>query len=72
MRYPNIYALFRERVAEYAGRDVFYVRREGEWRGSSWEKFGEDVEALASALLWPGSRKLEREGLTAGEFRARF
>lgn len=54
MNYPNIYALFRERVREYAGRDVFYVRRSGEWRGSSWEKFGEDVEAFASALLASG------------------
>src|SRR5215210_4339719 len=54
MNYPNITALFRERVAEYAGRDVFYVRRDGEWRGSSWEKFGGDVEALASALLASG------------------
>jgi long-chain acyl-CoA synthetase len=54
MRYPNIYALFRERVREYAGRDVFYVRRGGEWRGSSWEKFGEDVEAFASALVASG------------------
>src|SRR3712207_3897207 len=54
MKYPNIYALFRERVREYAGRYVFYVRRDGEWRGSSWEKFGEDVEAFASALLASG------------------
>jgi long-chain acyl-CoA synthetase len=54
MNYTNIYALFRERVAEYAGRDVFYVRRAGEWRGSSWEKFGEDAHAFASALLASG------------------
>jgi long-chain acyl-CoA synthetase len=54
MQYPNIYSLFRERVAEYAGRDVFYVRRDGEWRGSSWEKFGADVGAVASALLASG------------------
>ncbi|MFL6286379.1 MAG: AMP-binding protein, partial [Pyrinomonadaceae bacterium] len=54
MNYTNIYALFRERIAEYAGRDVFYVRHEGEWRGSSWEKFGEDAHAFASALLASG------------------
>jgi long-chain acyl-CoA synthetase len=54
MKYPNIYALFRERVAEYAGRDVFYVRRGGVWRGSSWEKFGKDAHAFASALLASG------------------
>ena len=54
MKYPNTYALFRERVAEYAGRDVFYVRRGGVWKGTSWEKFGEDAEAFASALLASG------------------
>src|SRR5215211_4735315 len=54
MKYPNIYALFRERVAEYAGRDAFFVRREGEWRGISWEQFGKDAHALASALLAAG------------------
>src|SRR5215211_726410 len=54
MKYPNIYALFRERVAEYAGRDAFFVRREGEWRGSSWETFGADAHALASVLLASG------------------
>ncbi|MET0645276.1 MAG: long-chain fatty acid--CoA ligase [Pyrinomonadaceae bacterium] len=54
MKYPNIYALFRERVAEYAGRDVFYVRHDGAWRGSSWEKFGADAHALASGLLASG------------------
>lgn len=54
MNYPNIYALFRERVREYAGRDVFYVRVGGEWEGSSWEKFGADVEAFASALIASG------------------
>lgn len=54
MKYANIYALFRERVAQYAGRDVFYVRREGSWRGSSWEKFEGDAHAVASALLASG------------------
>jgi len=54
MKYPNICALFRERVAEYAGRDVFYVRVGGVWRGSSWEKFGEDAHAFASALISSG------------------
>jgi long-chain acyl-CoA synthetase len=54
MNYPNIYALFRERVAEYAGRDVFFVRDAGYWRGSSWGRFGSDAHALASALLASG------------------
>jgi long-chain acyl-CoA synthetase len=54
MKYPNISALFRERVAEYGGRDVFYVREGGGWRGSSWRRFGEDAEAFASALVASG------------------
>ena len=60
MKYPNIYALFRERVEQYSAhederlRDVFYVRREGAWRGISWTQFGEDVRDFASALLASG------------------
>ena len=54
MNYPNLYALFRERVAEYGERDVFYVRAGGGWRGSSWRQFGEDVEDFASALVASG------------------
>jgi long-chain acyl-CoA synthetase len=57
MKYANIYALFRERVAQYAGRDVFYVRGAGGWRGSSWETFGDDAYAVASALLASGLRR---------------
>ncbi|MDT5293740.1 MAG: long-chain acyl-CoA synthetase [Acidobacteriota bacterium] len=60
MKYPNIYALFRERVEQYGAhederrRDVFFVRREGAWRGISWARFGEDAHAFASALLVSG------------------
>src|SRR5215210_2973744 len=60
MKYPNIYALFRERVGQYAGhedarlRDAFYVRDAGAWRGISWKKFDEDAHAVASALLASG------------------
>ncbi|HEX8475914.1 MAG TPA: AMP-dependent synthetase/ligase [Pyrinomonadaceae bacterium] len=60
MSYPNIYALFRERVGQYvareggARRDVFFVRREGAWEGVSWEQFGEDVHAFGCALLSAG------------------
>src|SRR5215207_10111488 len=53
MHYPNIYSLFRERVGQYTG-DVFYVREGSGWRGISWERFGEDAHALASALLASG------------------
>lgn len=60
MQYPNIYTLFRERVEQYARhederrRDVFYVREGGGWRGISWERFGRDAHAVASALLASG------------------
>jgi long-chain acyl-CoA synthetase len=54
MHYPNIYSLFRERVGQYAGRDAFYVREAEGWRGISWERFGEDSHAFASALLASG------------------
>ena len=53
MKYPNLYALFRERVGRYTG-DVFYVREGGGWRGISWERFGRDAHAVASALLASG------------------
>jgi long-chain acyl-CoA synthetase len=53
VKYPNIYSLFRERVGQYTG-DVFYVREDGGWRGISWERFGRDAHALASALLASG------------------
>src|SRR5215203_1172154 len=54
MRYPNIYSLFRERVGQYAGRDVFYVREGDGWRGISWERFDREAHAFASALLASG------------------
>jgi long-chain acyl-CoA synthetase len=60
MEYPNIYALFRERVAQYAAhedearRNVFYVRRGDGWQGISWAQFGADVEDFACALLAHG------------------
>src|SRR5437868_5967842 len=63
MRYPNIYSLFCERVEQYSAhederlRDVFFVRRGGEWRAVSWAQFGEDVRDFASALLASGLRR---------------
>ncbi len=57
MKYPNIYALFRERVEQYQGRDVFFVRQEDRWKGISWERFGREARAFASALIASGFRK---------------
>ncbi len=60
MLYPNIYALFRERVEQYRagggeeGRDVFFFRRGGEWHGISWARFDEEAHDFASALLAAG------------------
>ena len=54
MNYPNVYMLFRERVAEYGAREVFFVRRGGAWVGSSWAKFGEDARDFGCALLDAG------------------
>jgi len=55
MKYPNIYALFRERAEQYRGRgDVFYFRREGRWQGFSWARFEEEAHAFAAALVARG------------------
>ena len=54
MKYPNIYALFRERARHYRtdpGRDVFFFRREGRWHGVSWARFDEEAHAFAAALV---------------------
>jgi len=57
--YPNIYTLFRERVEQYRGRDVFYVREENKWTGIAWERFDAEAHEFAYALSASG---LEREG----------
>lgn len=54
MNYPNIYALFRERAAQYRGQACFYVRESGNWRGINWEVWEEEAHALASALIAQG------------------
>jgi long-chain acyl-CoA synthetase len=57
MKFPNIYALFRERAAQYRAQGdpaVFYVRRGRRWEGVSWSRFDEDVHAFASALVARG------------------
>jgi long-chain acyl-CoA synthetase len=61
MKYPNIYTLFRERVAHFRlrdgeqhGRDVFYFRRGESWQGISWSRFDEEARAFACALLARG------------------
>lgn len=57
MKYANIYSLFCERVEQYRGRDVFFVRQEDRWRGISWDSFEGDARAFASALIASGLGK---------------
>jgi long-chain acyl-CoA synthetase len=58
MNYPNIYALFNERVNRYAERDVFFVRRDNAWHGIKWQAFGDEARDFGCALI--------RSGLTQG------
>src|SRR5437588_389543 len=60
MRYPNIYTLFRERVAHFragdgaGAHDVFFFRRDDRWHGISWARFDEEAHDFAYALLAHG------------------
>jgi long-chain acyl-CoA synthetase len=54
MNYPNIYALFSERVKQYAKRDVFFVRRDNEWHGIKWQAFGDQAHDFGCALIASG------------------
>jgi long-chain acyl-CoA synthetase len=51
MRYPNIYSLLQAQVAEHRDRAIFYVREAGQWVGTSWETFNQEVHQFASALI---------------------
>lgn len=57
MRYQNIAALFRERVAQYSQRPVFYVRQDDQWAGISWQRFGEAAHDFGGALMAMGVAK---------------
>ena len=60
MKYPNIYTLFRERVAHFragvgaGAHDVFFFRRADRWHGISWARFDQEAHEFASALLAHG------------------
>lgn len=57
MHYPNIQALFADRVNQYRSgdnqpaRDVFYYRQDGRWVGITWDTFAEETKDFAGALL---------------------
>ncbi|HEX6728611.1 MAG TPA: long-chain fatty acid--CoA ligase [Pyrinomonadaceae bacterium] len=63
MKYPNIYSLFRDRVATFRARaeahrrDVFYFRSGETWKGVSWDRFEQETLDFATALLSRGLRK---------------
>jgi long-chain acyl-CoA synthetase len=57
MKYQNIYALFRERVEQYRGRNVFYARRGDQWEGTSWDRFGDEAHEFGYGLIESGLAK---------------
>jgi len=57
MNYPNIHALFSERVAQYRDRDVFFVRHDNQWQAVSWHRFGEAAQDFGCALIARGITK---------------
>src|SRR6476660_8897529 len=61
MNYPNVYSLFRDRVRKYCAttpaQNVFYIRRDEEWRPISWDQFNSEAHEFATALLALGRKK---------------
>ncbi len=57
MKYQNLYTLFRERVSQYAEKNIFYTRENNNWQGISWNNFAYQVECFCSALLSSGLTK---------------
>lgn len=57
MQYQTVQALFSDRVDQYCRggeklpRNVFYFRSGGHWQGISWDRFAEETEDFATALL---------------------
>ncbi|HKP87809.1 MAG TPA: long-chain fatty acid--CoA ligase [Blastocatellia bacterium] len=54
MKHANIYSLFREKAEQYRGRDVFYVRVNGQWAGVSWDRFRMEAHEFGYALIASG------------------
>lgn len=56
MEYPTVYALFADRIKQYATddtdpKDVFYFRSGDRWQGISWRRFEQETFEFATALL---------------------
>lgn len=56
MHYSNVYSLFRERVEEHRGREVFFYREDNQWKSKTWDDFESEVEDFGCALLAHGLR----------------
>jgi long-chain acyl-CoA synthetase len=57
MRYRNISTLFQERVRQYRGQNVFYVREHGQWVGIPWDRFDREAHEFGYALIAKGLTK---------------
>jgi long-chain acyl-CoA synthetase len=66
MKYSNIYSLFCERVDQYRGRDVFFVRQADQWQGISWDRFDREAREFASALVASGLHKSSAAAILMG------
>jgi long-chain acyl-CoA synthetase len=66
MKYQNIYSLFREQTAKYAGENVFYTRSGDGWRAQTWNDFENQVHDFACALLAKGLTKGASVAILAG------
>ena len=66
MKYQNIFQLFREQTAKYAGENVFYTHDGDAWRARTWDDFETDVHAVACALLAEGLSKGASVAILAG------
>lgn len=62
MDYPTVYALFADRIKQYAAdeadpKDVFYFRSGDQWQGISWRRFEQETFEFATALLSYGLKR---------------
>ena len=62
MNYPTVYALFADRIKQYAAdetnpKDVFYFRSGDRWQGISWQRFEQETFEFATALLSYGLKR---------------
>jgi long-chain acyl-CoA synthetase len=66
METTHLAAIINERVARYGPRTVLRHREAGEWKDISWTSMGEQVRAIAKALVESGVGEGEMTGIFAG------